>query len=109
MDEYVVKSVGGGSFHSCGKWDHNVPAILESEQFGTVDFGMNQSQYNDIDAHYKVAAKYKKHFNQINTTEEDIISGKVLKKFPTGATLVYSTNGIESAKRLMEAYRKHKV
>jgi hypothetical protein len=109
FDEYVVKNVGGGSFHSCGKWDHNIPAILESDQFGTVDFGMNQSQYNDIDAHYKVAAKRKKHFNQINTTEEDIISGKVLKKFPTGATLVFSTNGIESAKRLMEAYRKHRV
>ena len=109
FDEYVVKNVGGGSFHSCGKWDHNIPAILESEQFGTVDFGMNQSQYNDIDAHYKVAAKYKKHFNQINTTKEDIISGKVLKKFPTGATLVFSTDGIDSAKCLMEAYRKHTV
>jgi len=109
FDEYVVKNVGGGSFHSCGKWDHNIPAILESEQFGTIDFGMNQSQYNDIDAHYKVATKRKKHFNQINTTEEDIISGKVLEKFPTGATLVFSTNGIESAKQLMEAYRKHKV
>jgi hypothetical protein len=108
-DEYVVKNVGGGSFHSCGKWDHNVPAVLESEQFGTIDFGMNQSQYNDIETHYKAAVKYKKHFNQINTNEEDIVSGKVLKKFPTGATLVYSTNGIESAKCLMETYRKHTV
>ena len=109
FDEYVVRSVGGGSFHSCGKWDHNVNTILESKEFGTVDFGMNQSQYNDIDTHYKVAAGYKKHLNQINTTEEDIISGKVLQKFPTGATLVYSTDGMESAKRLMEAYLKHTV
>ena len=109
LDEYVAKKVGGGSFHSCGKWDQNVPAILESDQFGTVDFGMNQSQYNDIDAHYQIAAKRKKHFNQINTTEEDIISGKVLEKFPTGATLVFSTNGIESAKHLMKAYRKHTI
>jgi hypothetical protein len=109
FDEWVVKNVGCGSFHSCGKWDHNIPAVLESEQFGTIDFGINQSQYNDIDAHYKIAAKYKKHFNQINTTEEDIISGKVLERFPTGVTLVFSTNKIESAKRLMNAYLKHTV
>lgn len=108
-DEYVVREVGGGSFHSCGKWDHNVASVIESGAFGTVDFGMNQSQYNDIPKHYALARRHKIHFNQINTTEADIVSGEVLKQYPTGVTLVYSTPGIESAQRLIQAYRKHTV
>ncbi|MBN2128149.1 MAG: hypothetical protein JW741_01585 [Sedimentisphaerales bacterium] len=109
-DMYVAKNAGGGSFHSCGKWDHNVRAVIESGVFGTIDFGMNQSRlHDDMDGYYRLAKERRIHFNQVDTAEEEILSGDITKRFPTGVTLQHSTKGIASARRLVEAYREHVV
>ena len=42
----------------------------------------------------------------IGVSEEDLNSGAVLRRFPTGVSLFHSAESVEEARRLMAAYRR---
>ena len=104
-DINVLKGVGYGSYHSCGCWEHNVPTVMEAKEIGSLDFG-GQSSMNDINALFKMACHYKKHLNLVDVTEDELIDGRVLERFPTGATLVCEVKDIKTAVELMTAYKE---
>ncbi len=105
-DQDVLRRVGGGSYHSCGKWEHNVPAVMEMEEVGSLDFGVDQSFLNDIDSIYKAAAEGKKHLNLVTAMPEELASGSIIDRFPTGVTLSCIVDSTETAAELMEQYLK---
>jgi hypothetical protein len=103
-DNQLLESVGGGSFHSCGKWNLTAERIIKSDFIGSLDFGINQSQLNDIDRIYELAKFYKKHLHLIAPREDEIRSGSILKRFPKGITFLIEANDIEKAKDLFHCY-----
>ena len=103
-DRRVLEGVGGGSYHSCGRWEQNIPAIMEVDAVGSLDFGTNQSQLNDIDAIYLRARPYKKHLHLVTVTPEELTSGCIRSRFPTGVTLACQVGSVDDAAYLMRQY-----
>ena len=94
-DELVLNRLGGGGVHSCGKIDFNVPEIFRLDSIKCFDFG--QSYLNDIDSIYPMAQEKKIPLLRLRPNKEELISGKILKRFPTGVSLVYEAASFEEA------------
>ena len=103
-DIHVLKHVGSGSYHSCGRWEHNIPALVKAQEIGSLDFGA-QSTMNNIDRIYSLARTHKKHLNQVDVTDKELIDGSVCARFPTGATLVCEVRDIKTAVSVMNTYK----
>lgn len=103
-DEYVMREMGGGGLHSCGKIDHNIRAFLKLPSIRTIDIG--QSYLNDMDAIYAAVKQHKVFLDRVLTSEEDLLSGRVMERFPTGMSLAHMANSLQDAKRIMAEYRK---
>ena len=106
-DRRVLESVGGGSFHSCGQWEHNIPSILALEAVGSLDFGSNQSQMNDIDGIYRQAQTQGKHLHLVTATAEELATGSIRSRFPTGVTLSCEVDSADEAAALMRQFAEH--
>lgn len=102
FDELVLKELGGGGIHSCGKIDFNVPEIFNLESIKCFDFG--QSYLNDVDSIYPLAWELKIPLLRFRPNREELISGKILKRFPTGVSLVYEATSFEDALLVSKAY-----
>lgn len=100
----VLQAMGGGSFHSCGDWTQNMPAIIAADEIGSLDLGVKQSSFYDIDQVYQQAQGRHKHLNLITVTPDELTSGTVLNRFPTGATLYCSTANKDNAADIMSRY-----
>ncbi|MCF7944737.1 MAG: hypothetical protein K9L75_04295 [Spirochaetia bacterium] len=101
-DDYVLQEVNGGGIHSCGKFDHTAEAMLDSENLQSLDFG--QPYMNDIDAIYKKAEAKKVPLLRIQPKKEDLLSGRIMEKYPTGVSLLYHAESLREARKLFEAY-----
>ena len=104
-DKHVLKKVGNGSYHSCGRWEHNIPAVLKAKEIGSLDFGA-QSSMNNINTIYSLARTYKKHLNLVDVTEKELITGSVCGRFPTGVTLTCEVRDVKTAVSVMNTYKE---
>lgn len=95
FDELVLNELGGGGVHSCGKIDFNVPEIFKLNSLKSFDFG--QSYLNDVDLVYPMAREKKIPLLRYRPTREELISGTIMKRFPTGVSLVYEASSFEEA------------
>ena len=102
-DEYVLREMGGGSIHSCGKIDFNIPEIFKLNSINSFDFG--QSYLNDVDAVYPLARESKIPIIRFRPNKEELISGDIMKRFSTGVSLVYDASSFEEAKLVMKSYK----
>lgn len=103
-DRAVLKAVGGGSFHSCGCWRHNIPMIMAAEEVGSLDFGYAQTHLYDMDAVYRMAKRYRKHLHLVTVSPEELSSERAAERFPTGVTLVCLVDDVTAAAELMKCY-----
>jgi len=103
-DARVLRELGGGGIHSCGCVGRHLPAILEVEGLRCFDFG--QSELNDVDQSYALAAVRRVPLVRVAATEEDLVTGRVLERYPTGVSLVFRASSWAEAARVMEAYRR---
>jgi hypothetical protein len=103
-DKRVLETIGGGSFHSCGRWKHNIPSILALDAVGSLDFGSNQSQLNDIDDVYRQARSGRKHLHLVTATPGELTSGSIRTRFPTGATLSCEVESVEEGAAIMREF-----
>ena len=101
-DEFVLKEMGGGGVHSCGKIDFNIPEIFKNRFIRCFDFG--QSYLNDINSIYPKARDKKVPLLRIRPQKEELLSGKIYKKFSTGISLVYEAISFEEAKFISKQY-----
>ena len=102
FDELVLKKLGGGGVHSCGKIDFNVPAIFELNSIKCFDFG--QSYLNDIDDVYQKAKEKKMPLLRIRPNKEQLLTGDIVRRFPTGVSLVYEAASYEDALEVSNKY-----
>jgi len=101
FDEKILKVFGGG-IHSCGRVDNIVRNFISLESNQCFDFG--QSEMNDVESVYSVASQRKIGLTRIAVSEQEILSGDILKKFPTGISLVFRAETFEQAKKTLMKY-----
>jgi hypothetical protein len=102
-DERVLTELDG-SVHSCGRIEHLIDEYLDLHSIRSLDLG--QPELNDLDAIYARAEKRKIPVIRVSVPEEELLTGRVLERFPTGVTLKYDAASIQDAARIMSAYRK---
>lgn len=103
-DEFVMNLMNGGAIHSCGKIDFNVPEIFKLNSIKSFDFG--QSYLNDVDSVYALAHEKRIPIIRLRPNKEDLLSGKIQERYPTGVSLVYDAVSFEEAREVSEIYFK---
>ncbi len=103
-DCWVLRTIGGGAFHSCGRWTHNMPLVCAAPEVGSLDLGTGQTNMYDIDEVYRLARQRQKHLNLIEVSPEELTSGGARKRFPTGVTLHCTVPDTRSAAETMRHY-----
>lgn len=101
-DEFVLKELNGGGIHACGKIDFNVPEIYKLASIKCFDFG--QSYLNDLDAIYPIARENKIPIIRLRPVKNELISGKIKERFPTGVSLVYDAESFDVAILITKSY-----
>ncbi|MDX9882497.1 MAG: hypothetical protein RBS73_10560 [Prolixibacteraceae bacterium] len=102
----LLKTLGVGGIHSCGKIDFNVPEIFKLDSIKSFDLG--QSNLNDIDLIYSVAREKKIPLLRLRPGKDELLSGNIQKRFPTGVSLVYEAGLFDEAKQVVKSYRSLK-
>ncbi len=101
-DEFVLREMGGGGMHTCGRADRHVDALLTLPSLRCLDFG--QSELNDMDAIYAAARVRGVPIVRVLASEEELVSGAVMERYPTGVTLRHEAASLAAAQRIMEQY-----
>ena len=102
-DARVLRELGGGGIHCCGNVERHLAAFMDVENIRCFDFG--QSELNDIDALYAFAQERRVPLVRVAASEEDLMTGRVLTRFPTGVSLVHRAASRADAARVANAYR----
>ena len=103
-DERVLRELGGGGLHSCGKVGHLASEFLTLASGRCLDLG--QPLLNDMDALYRLARELRVSLLRVSVSEAELTSGAVLGRFPTGVSLLHVARSVDEARRIMTAYRR---
>jgi len=103
FDEQILQACGGG-IHSCGNLDCIIREFLSLKSIQCFDFG--QSELSDIESVYKYAGEKRLPLTRINVAEDDLASGKILNKYPTGVSLRFKASSFERAKKVVAEYKE---
>jgi hypothetical protein len=101
-DEYVLRGLGGGGIHSCGRIEHNIRQMFTLPSIRCFDFG--DPDMNDMNKIYEMACKRKIPLVRVNAHEEELVSGAVLRRYPTGVCLVHNAQSVGSAREVWHRY-----
>lgn len=101
-DEVVLAASGGGGLHSCGRVAHVVQAMLELPSIQCFDFG--QSELNPMDELYALAREKRIPFLRVLAAPEELMSGSILKRFPTGVSLRCPVGSLDEARQVFRQY-----
>ena len=101
-DEQVLSGMGGGGIHSCGRIDHQVEALFDLDSILCLDLG--QPEMNDLDVIYTEARPKGISLVRMTVPEEQIRSGSVLRRFPTGVGLTFAADSPDHARAVWEDY-----
>ena len=101
-DEYVLREMGGGGMHSCGRADQHADALLALQSVRCLDFG--QSELNDMDSIYAAARGRGIPIVRVLAAEEELVSGTIMERYPTGVTVRHVAAPLAAAQRIMEQY-----
>lgn len=84
-DTRVLAELEGGDMHCCGDSHHPLPEFQNLSDIRYIDFG--QPEMNDLDAAYAQARERKIALTRVGVATEELRSGAVLDRFPTGVAL----------------------
>ena len=101
-DEYVLHELGGGGMHTCGKATEHADAFLSLPSVRCLDFG--QSEMNDMDSIYAAARGKGVSIVRVLASEEELVSGAIMDRYPTGVTVRHEAASLAAAQRIMEQY-----
>jgi len=80
----------------------HAPEFLELPSIESLDLG--QSEMNDIDALYTRLKAPKIPLTRLKVSRDDLASGRITDRFPTGISLVYEATSVRDAADTMDAY-----
>ena len=101
-DEFVLRELDGGGIHACGNVGQHADAFMGVPSALCLDFG--QSELNDMDAIYRRAQTRKISLIRVAAREEELCSGSILRRFPTGVSLIHRAKSLTAARRVMAEY-----
>jgi len=101
-DERVLRELGGGGIHTCGKAGGHVPAFLELPSIRCLDLG--QPELNDVDRLYTQLKRRRIPLTRLKVSKDDLATARIMERFPTGVSLLYEADSVLDAKETMEAY-----
>lgn len=102
QDEFVLRELNGGGIHCCGNVGLHAQRFLEPAGLQSFDFG--QSEQNDVDAIYALAKPRQTALLRVAASEQELCSGGILRRFPTGVSLIHRAETFEAAQRAMKGY-----
>jgi hypothetical protein len=102
-DARVLQALGGGGIHCCGNVERVFPAFLDVPGVRCFDFG--QSELNDVDALYRLAAERRVPLVRVAVTEEELLTDRARERFPTGVSFIHRAASRAAAARVAAAYR----
>jgi len=101
-DERVLRELGGGGVHTCGKADGHLPAFLELPSIRCLDLG--QPELNDIDGLYVQLKARRIPLTRVKVSMDDLAGARIMERFPTGVSLLHEADSVLDAKETMEAW-----
>jgi len=101
-DDRVLREMGSGGVHCCGKADDHVPAFLELPSIRCLDLG--QPELNDVDRLYLQLKRRRIPLARLKVSRDDLATARITERFPTGVSLLYEADSVLDAKETMEAY-----
>jgi hypothetical protein len=102
-DEYILREMGGGGIHCCGRFEDHLEAFLALPSVRCLDLG--QSWLNDVDQMYRLAAQRNVPLLRVRADADEIASGRIARRFPTGVVLVHDAPTFADAQRTMNAFQ----
>jgi hypothetical protein len=102
-DEFVLNEMGGGGIHCCGSIDRHAEAFLSLSSVQCLDLG--QPEMNDLDGIYRLAEERRTALIRLSVQEEELTSGRVLDRFPTGVSLLYGAASLQDSRRVVSQYK----
>ena len=102
-DEFILQQMGGGGVHSCGRFQHNAREYFALPSVKCIDMG--QPQLNDRDALYTSAQTRGTALVRMQVDKEELTSGQVMQRFPTGVSLLCEAESLQDAQQIMAAYK----
>lgn len=102
FDSRILKTFGGG-IHSCGEVNRIAREFLNVEAVECFDFG--QSEMNDVAAIYQYASQKHLPLLRVAASGQQLISGDIMKQYPTGASLIFRAASFEQAKDVIARYK----
>jgi hypothetical protein len=103
-DEHVLRELGGGGIHSCGKIEDHIPAFLELPSILCLDLG--QPELNNVDSIYIKLKQRRIPLTRLKVSREDLATARIMTRFPTGVSLLYESDSVLDAKETLKAYFK---
>jgi hypothetical protein len=103
-DEMVLSELGGGGIHSCGKCEHNIDEFFTLPSMRCLDLG--QSKMNNVDAIHAKARQRKIGITRVCVSREELVTGSIMERFPTGVSLVYEAGSLADAQTVVSAYHR---
>jgi hypothetical protein len=101
-DSTVLNALGGGGIHSCGNIEHQMENYLNLRDLCCIDLG--QGLMNNREKLFHLAEKKKAAIIRMEATEEELTTGRILKMFPTGVSLIHRCESFEKAREIKGAY-----
>lgn len=102
-DECLLRAVGTGTVHFCGKGQHLVDEMLKIAPLRGLDLG--EPHLMDTRAlHARCCARHVAVTN-LRPSREDLMSGQAARDYPTGAVFVYLTESLDDAAEVVRAYQ----
>ena len=102
-DEGVLRELGGGGVHSCGNVTQHAVEYLALPSAQCLDLG--QPELNDLDKLYALARERCIPLLRVSVGRDELTSGSVMRRFPTGVSLLYPAKSLEDAHEVVHAYR----
>lgn len=103
QDEYILRAMNGGGIHCCGRCDDHVEAFLALPSMRCIDLG--QSWLNDVDRMYRLAARHQVPLLRVRADADEIASGRIARRFPTGVVLLHDAPTFADAQRITNAFQ----
>lgn len=103
-DERILRELGGGGIHCCGKIERHAENFLRLPSCRCLDLG--QPELNDVATIYKTAQENSIPLIRVKATEKELVSGQIMDLYPTGVSLICNACSITDARRIMDLYLK---
>jgi len=103
-DASVLAELGGGGLHSCGNIDRHVSEYLSVPSVRCLDLG--QPEMNNLSRLYELSREKGVALLRLSVPREQLITGSVARRFPTGVSLLYQASSVEDAREVVSAYQR---